>query len=260
MASQSPVRIGYAANFTAPCHAWLQKRLFTHLLPDNFGKTHMSLRMAEISKQLRKIRSIDRHAPAHDARGKVSGLRNFSWQASASNVMVVAPSASTPTRIWPIERYAEVINHLYRSRGIKPVIIGGPADKAVCRQLLGLIQNTEAVDMAGQLSLVESLALIGTSRLLLTNESGPMHMGRISNAPTVVLASGADFTNYLQYPDPHSNYRVVTADDKSCFDCSWHCIYKSPPGQVIKPCLNAVGGGQALAAIESLLETTATSA
>ncbi|MFT4099433.1 MAG: glycosyltransferase family 9 protein [Burkholderiaceae bacterium] len=255
LACRSPIRIGYAANHTAPCHAWLQTRLFNHLIPDNFGKTHMSVRMLEISKRFREIWPIDGAAMSRDVRErKISGLRRFAWSGHASNVMIVAPSASIAMRIWPIERSADVIEHLHRTRGLKPVIVGGPADQAVCRRLLAMVRDTGAVDMSARLSLVQSLALIGESRLLLANESGPMHMGRALGTPTVVVASGADFTNYLRYPEQRANYRVVTAEDDSCFDCSWQCIYKRSTRQAIKPCLDAIRSDAVIDAIESMLD------
>ncbi len=257
LASESPGRIGFAANSTAPCHAWWQQRLFTHLLPDSFGRIHMSQRMAALGDAVRAAlaeRQVQTQAPGAARR---SGLLAYSWEGAASTTMLIAPGASTPMRIWPIERFAEVVTALCGSRQMQPVIIGGPADRAACEQLQEMTRDCGSVNLAGHKSLAESLALMRSARLLLTNESGPMHMGRVTGMPTVVVASGADFTNYIDYPSADARFIAVTSADHSCFDCQWHCIFPTPPGGVVKRCLNDVGVAQVVAAAQSLLDAGA---
>ena len=252
LAADSPARIGYAANSTAPCHAWRQKRIFTQLLPDSFGRVHMSQRMAALAGAVRAALGAGQIPEAR----RLSGLRDYAWEGAASTTLLIAPGASTPTRIWPIERFAELVTSLHRSRQMQPVIIGGAADRTACDRLQELTRDCGSINLAGQKSLAESLGLMRTARLLLTNESGPMHMGRVTRIPTVVVASGADFTNYINYPSADPHFIAVTSTDRSCFDCHWNCIYPAPPGSV-KRCLNDVSVAEVLSAAQAVLDASA---
>ncbi len=128
---------------------------------------------------------------------KVRSLKHITaatdWQALSARVKidttvpfaVIAPGASMPRRVWPIESWAEVMESL-RTRGIQVVVLSGTQDSAIATQL-HQITGKWATLVAGETNLVESVTLISHSSLFLGNDSGPGHIAGALGVPTVIL-------------------------------------------------------------------------
>ncbi len=95
-----------------------------------------------------------------------------------------------PAKRWPIERFAEVTNELYREIGCGFLIFGGRGDVPLAEQLLALLPTPASkghvVSLAGKTSLRELMALLKLCRGLLTNDTGPMHVAAALGTPVVV--------------------------------------------------------------------------
>ncbi len=90
-------------------------------------------------------------------------------------------------RRWPIESYAEVARELL-ARGHEVVISGGPEDGWVLPQFAGL-GVTEAV---GRWSLVETLGLYAEADLVMTHDTGPMHLAGLTRTPLLAIFGPTD--------------------------------------------------------------------
>ena len=114
-----------------------------------------------------------------------------------ARLAVVAPGASAPRRMWPIERWATILQYLH-DLGFTVALLAGPQDAAVARQLYDLtpadrLGRTRLV--AGATNLAESTCLIAHSQLFVGNDSGPGHIAGALGIPCVILfiaAPGAD--------------------------------------------------------------------
>lgn len=100
---------------------------------------------------------------------------------------VLAPGASHPSRRWPPERFAEVAISLYNQFGIPSFIIGGLGDKAIGETIIN-IAGTSTRSLIGKTSLAETIAILSRATLLVTNDSGPAHLGAGAGTPTIVLS------------------------------------------------------------------------
>lgn len=98
---------------------------------------------------------------------------------------VVAPGASMPKRIWPIEYWAKVMTDL-RSKGMHVVVLTGAQDADLAKQLHEQ-SGGWATLVAGTTSLVESVALISHAELFLGCDSGPGHIAGALGVPTIVI-------------------------------------------------------------------------
>lgn len=94
-----------------------------------------------------------------------------------------------PAKRWPAERYIAAAQEIQRRTGAACLILGGRGDA----QTAGFIANQitqhptrNTFNLAGQTSLRELMALLTASRVLLTNDSGPMHVAAALNTPVVV--------------------------------------------------------------------------
>ncbi|MDW5267881.1 MULTISPECIES: glycosyltransferase family 9 protein [Acidobacteriaceae] len=104
---------------------------------------------------------------------------------ATSPFAVIAPGASMPKKVWPIELWAQVMQDL-RAKGLQVVVLSGAHDAAIARQLHEH-NGGWATLVAGGTSLSESATLISHAKLFLGNDSGPGHVAGALGVPTVIL-------------------------------------------------------------------------
>ncbi len=90
--------------------------------------------------------------------------------------LLVSPSSSHALRNWRPERYAAVMDHV-ATRGWRVVLIGGPSapERTMADAVLAACRH-RPLDLTGKDTLKKLLALFTRSQLLLSPDSGPMHM------------------------------------------------------------------------------------
>ena len=112
------------------------------------------------------------------------------WQEAgcAVNERVVAFNlgASDIRRHWGIEKFAQVANALVQSFNVRLLAIGGPEDVSAVERFQALLQQP-ALQSTGQFSIRQSAALLERCELLVTNDTGPMHLSIAVNTPVVAL-------------------------------------------------------------------------
>jgi heptosyltransferase II len=99
-----------------------------------------------------------------------------------NKIVSIAPGSVWATKRWPAEYFMELI-HTLDEGNIKVILIGGKEDRELCRSLG--YRNT--LNLAGELSLLESAAAISFSRAIVTNDSAPLHLASAVNTPAVAL-------------------------------------------------------------------------
>lgn len=89
----------------------------------------------------------------------------------------LAPSAEYgPAKRWPAERFIETAKRLAAEQNVKWVVLGGPNDLPVCNPITAAIGES-AINLVGKTNLRQLCAVLARCRLLLTNDSGAMHVG-----------------------------------------------------------------------------------
>jgi heptosyltransferase-2 len=118
---------------------------------------------------------------------------------------------------WPRERFAWVANQTYKQLGLKTLIIGGPDEVDLCQELEQLI-NHNCLNACSQSSLRQSSALMARCRVVLCNDSGPLHMAISQGVKTVSIFGPVDERVYGPYP-PSEKHKVLTAsvDCRPCY-------------------------------------------
>lgn len=95
--------------------------------------------------------------------------------------IVFHPGAKEPFRRWPAEYYIELGEKL--SKDFKIAIIGVPKEKALIEQIASRIGNAET--FYHNLSLAKTASLLREAKLLVCNDSGPMHLAVALKTPLV---------------------------------------------------------------------------
>ncbi len=102
--------------------------------------------------------------------------------------LVVSPCSSHPRRDWAAARYAAVAAYAVRRHGMRVILAGGPSER---ERLMGAaIERACAAPLMNQIgkdTLPELLALLARARVLLSPDSGPVHMATMVGTPVIGL-------------------------------------------------------------------------
>jgi lipopolysaccharide heptosyltransferase II len=157
--------------------------------------------------------------------------------------VVVHPGASAASRRYPVERFAQVIERLRTQLQWPVLVTGSRSEGALCRDACAA--NPGAIDLSGALELGELAALIQRARVLVSNNSGPVHLASALGTPVVDLYA---LTNpqHMPWQTPH---RVLYHD----VPCRW--CYRSVCPEGHHACLAGVGVDEVVSAVLELIET-----
>jgi len=91
-----------------------------------------------------------------------------------------------PAKRWPAERFAVVAREVSRRlASCVWLVFGGTRDRELCQEI-ARAAGANALNLAGRTSLRQLMALFKLCRVLLTNDSGPMHLAAALGTPVVV--------------------------------------------------------------------------
>src|SRR5918996_1434459 len=93
----------------------------------------------------------------------------------------LAPGAAHATKRWPIASWVALAERL-REAGFRPVAVGGPDDRGAAQQLAGV-----AAPAAGAFTLQETGALLAHTRVVVSGDTGVMHMATAVRTPVVAV-------------------------------------------------------------------------
>src|SRR5208283_2022163 len=97
------------------------------------------------------------------------------------------------TKEWLPERFAELIDRIAKEYNIPSVLIGGREDRDKGVRIKSSAK-TNPVNMIGETSLPELALLLKQAKVLVTNDTGPMHLGYALGTPVVAIHGPTDPT------------------------------------------------------------------
>lgn len=103
-------------------------------------------------------------------------------------LFVAGGAAHRPEKRWPADRFAALAGRL-KARGLRPVLIGTGADADTNRAIMAACPS--AHDLTGRTDLGQIASLARASTGAVGNDTGPMHIIAVADAPSLVLFSGA---------------------------------------------------------------------
>jgi heptosyltransferase-2 len=108
---------------------------------------------------------------------------------ASSQIVGLFPGSNAPARRWPQDRFTAVGCALAR-RGTRIVVMGGAAERELTGRTSAGIP--EAVDAGGATDLIGLASLLSACDLVITNDTGPMHLAGAVGTPTVTLWGPSD--------------------------------------------------------------------
>ncbi len=115
----------------------------------------------------------------------------FVGQTSPLKVLL-SPCSRHAAKNWPVERFAAVGKVLHEKNGAMLYISGVPEDSEVCKKLMELLPPGSAHNLCGKTSLVELGGVLQAMALVITVDSGPMHMAAATGTPTLAIFGPTD--------------------------------------------------------------------
>lgn len=139
--------------------------------------------------------------------------------------VTISPASVWETKKFPVEKWVELIHRL-KSR---VVLLGGPGDRVLCNQIADRCHNRVVQVLAGDLTLLQSAALMVKADMNYTNDSGPLHLASAMNAPTTgVFCSTIPEFGFGPLSD--SSKVVESTMTLTCRPCGVHGHKKCPEG------------------------------
>jgi heptosyltransferase II len=113
------------------------------------------------------------------------------WLGDAPLVLIHPGGGHNPfrddeTRLWPVERFVRLANHLYRQHQARILLLGDAADRERAEAIAGM-SSARAADLTGRLTLSELGALAEMADLYVGNDTGPTHVAAAVGCPTLAI-------------------------------------------------------------------------
>ncbi|MFL5629425.1 MAG: glycosyltransferase family 9 protein, partial [Ktedonobacteraceae bacterium] len=151
-------------------------------------------------------------------------------------LIVVHPGCSMPARTYPWEMYVEVVDLLVEQLGATVFLTGAEDEQELVERILSQVQegNRRAVhSLAGVLSFPALCALIEAADLVITNNTGPMHISAAVKTPVVALFA---LTNPPEQWGPwHVPHRLLNVDVPCRICYSRVCPYQHECLRLVSP-------------------------
>ena len=117
------------------------------------------------------------------------------------------PGAGQPLRRWPLERFAEVASRLEKNDSARVVLFLGPEEEAMARQVRAAFSSS-AVVLEG-LTLSQLASAAARLALLISNDTGPMHLAAAVGTP-VLLLLGAPVRGAYRFGPVGEHHRTIS--------------------------------------------------
>ncbi len=156
---------------------------------------------------------------------------------SDAPVAVFCPGAEYgPAKRWPVQYYAELAQRLH-AQGYTIWLIGSPKDKEVADKIVAL-GNPKVVNLCGITDLTDAIALISCADLVVSNDSGLMHIAAALDRSMLAIFGSSS----PQFTPPLSDKAQVLKLDLPCSPCfkrvcplgHFNCMMQLTPQEVAR--------------------------
>lgn len=132
--------------------------------------------------------------------------------------IVLNTGGSWPTKQWPEVYFAQLADMIL-STGSKVLFVGGPGDIKRVEKIMDSMKY-KADNICGQTSLLELAFVLKNSRLVISGDTGPIHVAAAVGTDTITIFGPSDEVKYQ--PKGIGNNSIVTNNTLDCRPCGEH--------------------------------------
>lgn len=170
--------------------------------------------------------------------------------ADTNEVIVLAPMTTWPSKCWPAERYAQLGDLLARRAGRRIVLVGAGRERDTVAAIAAQM-STPPIIAAGDLSFRQMAALLARAQLVVSGDTGPMHVAAAVGTPFIALFGPTSAAWY----GPQEARGVALSHLVPCGPCDQK-FCPNTNGDYLR-CLRLITVDEAWQAAERLLTPTA---
>jgi len=174
---------------------------------------------------------------------QVDFLQSYGLEEKGYIAFIVGSIATT--RRWFPKNFAQVAAYIAQTLHLKVVILGGPEDVAIAKEVeaLASLGEESLLNLAGQTSLRETMRFFASAKAVVSNDTGPMHVASAMGVPVVTWFGAA---NELEIKPPSPLTTVLNAH-VNCAPCvkencpvkTLACLHQITP-QMVRQTLNKI--------------------
>lgn len=202
-----------------------------------------------IAKNLSLLAALGIDAPPGAARFPIAvpesavadAVRRRLGLGADASFAIVNPGAAWPNKRWPPERFGRLAAALAGRHGLRSAVTWGPGDEALAAAVAAASEGAAVV--APPTSIADLLVLSGAARLVVSGDTGPLHLAAALGTPVVALFGPTDAARN----GPWAPDAVTVSRFEEC-GCRWRRRCTRPT-----PCLQEIGDEEVLRAVERRL-------
>jgi len=161
------------------------------------------------------------------------------YQLADNRFVVAAPGSVWATKRWPEDYYRILAQKIHQKAGLPIIWIGGREDYELGRRL----SQASGINLSGQLTPLQSAALMARSRLVISGDSAPAHLATAMSVRQLIIFGST--TPQFGFMPPVETARAIGVN-LWCRPCSNHgrrrcpwskkpaCLYRVKPEMVFK--------------------------
>lgn len=229
----------------------------TWLLSDSLPREALMGRHRINQYKLLMDQNPDTEAAVHRLAPPAEAVARWAERLGGEDAPVVGlfPGSNAPARRWPADRFSEVARTVME-RGARVVVLGGRGERELTARVAAGAPG--AVDAGGATDLAGLAAVLSLCALVVTNDTGPMHLAGAVGTPTVTLWGPSDPAEVCPVG---ARDIQVTGADLPCKPCFKNDCPRSGPGTILADahdeCMELLETRQVLDAAMALLEREA---
>ncbi|MBN1671856.1 MAG: glycosyltransferase family 9 protein [Kiritimatiellae bacterium] len=164
-------------------------------------------------------------------------------------VMALCAGAGYRQKDWGAAKYATFLNEFSKRRRTVVALLGTSAE---CAGLAAVAQGArqgarlQIVDLAGQTTVGQAMALIARCDICVGNDTFGLHAATALDVPSVVIMGGGDFGRWNPWQNAARHATVHSG--MACFGCGWRCT------QASRVCVESIRVEDVLTAVERVLD------
>ncbi|MEP7262864.1 MAG: glycosyltransferase family 9 protein [Bacteroidota bacterium] len=210
--------IGYDKN---PFSVFFEKKIHHEI--NATGNKH------EVERNIMLVESITDNKPVrpklYPSTTDFDKVANF----KTGDYICIAPASVWFTKQFPKEKWVELIRHLSFKKKSNIYLLGSPADRKLCDEIILDADVAAAKNLAGDLSILQTAALMKDASMNYVNDSAPLHIASAMNAPvTAIYCSTVPAFGFGPLSDNSSI--VETKVKLDCRPCGLHGYASCPEG------------------------------